>query len=84
MLPFFYFYNMDILEFINVFKESFDELDEVISPQTKFKELEAWTSMQALLFIVHIDDTLNFVYNAEDIANSTSIEDLFLIYINRK
>jgi len=83
MLPFFYFYNMDIVEFINIFKESFDELNEVVSPQTKFKELEAWTSMQALLFIVHFDDTLNFVYDAEDIANSSTIEDLFHVYNKR-
>ncbi len=75
---------MAIAAFINIFKESFDELDEEILPQTKFKQLKAWTSMQALLFIVHIDDTLNFVYNAEDIANSLTIEDLFLIYINQK
>jgi acyl carrier protein len=49
---------MDIDEFIKIFKESFDELNEEISPSTKFKELEYWTSMQALLLIAHVDDTL--------------------------
>lgn len=53
MLPFSYFYNMDIDDFIVVFKESFDDLDAEISATTKFKEMGEWTSMQALLLIAH-------------------------------
>lgn len=71
---------MDILEFIKVFKESFDELDSEITPDTRFKELESWTSMQALLFIAHFDDTLGFVYSAENIRQSQTISDLYNIY----
>jgi acyl carrier protein len=77
MLPFSYFYNMNIDEFIVVFEESFDELESDIIPTTKFKELEEWTSMQALLFIAHVDDILNVVLEAEDVRNAHTISDLF-------
>tara|TARA_B110000037_G_C16990283_1_gene452817 strand:- start:558 stop:782 length:225 start_codon:yes stop_codon:yes gene_type:complete len=73
---------MDIDEFIKIFRESFDELNEEISPSTKFKELEYWTSMQALLLIAHVDDTLGFVFSADNIRGSESIEDLYRIYQN--
>ena len=79
MLPFSYFYNMDIDEFIVVFKESFDDLNSEISASTKFKEMEEWTSMQALLLIAQIDDTLGVVLEAEDVRNAHTIQDLFKI-----
>ena len=71
---------MDINEFIKVFNESFDELNEEIKPSTKFKELETWTSMQALLFIAHVDDTLGFVFSADNIRAAQTVEDLYKIY----
>lgn len=74
---------MDIKEFINVFKESFDEIDDNISPDTKYKELEHWTSMQALLLIAHVDDTINVVLDAEDIKNTSTIAELFKV-VQRK
>lgn len=79
MLPFSYFYKMDITDFIVIFKESFDELSAEITPTTNFKELEEWTSMQALLLIAHIDDTLGVVLEAEDVRNAQTIADLFKI-----
>lgn len=80
MLPFFYFYLMEINEFIKIFKASFDELDEEVQASTKFKELEYWTSMQALLLIAHVDDTLGFVFTADNIRNAVTVQDLFDIY----
>ena len=83
MLPFSYFYHMNINEFIKVFKESFDELNVAIEANTKFKELDVWTSMQALLLIAHIDDTINVVLEAEDIRNAQTIEDLYNIVYHK-
>ena len=79
MLPFSYFYNMSIEDFIVVFKESFDELAAEIKPSTRFKELEEWTSMQALLLIAHIDDTIHVVLEADDVRNAQTVQDLFEI-----
>jgi len=70
---------MGINNFIAVFKESFDDLESEILATTKFKEMEEWTSMQALLLIAHIDDTLGVVLEAEDVRNAQTIQDLFKI-----
>ncbi len=74
---------MDINGFIQIFKESFDEVDEIILPETKYKELEHWTSMQALLLIAHIDDTINIVLEAEDIMETSTINELYEIVRNK-
>lgn len=68
---------MNLNDFIKIFTESFDEIDETLTASTKYKELENWTSMQALLLIAHIDDTLNVVLDAEDIKNTSTIAELF-------
>lgn len=74
---------MDIHYFIKIFKESFDELSEDVKPSTRFKELESWTSMQALLFIANADDNLGFVFSADHIRGAQTIEDLYNIYIHQ-
>lgn len=66
-------------EFLKIFAESFDELNTAISIETKFKELEEWNSMQALLMIAHIDDTLAVVLEAEDIKNAQNLNDIYQI-----
>lgn len=68
---------MNLNDFIKIFIECFDEINETILSNTKYKELENWTSMQALLLIAHIDDTLNVVLDAEDIKNTSTIAELF-------
>ncbi|MEZ4916560.1 MAG: phosphopantetheine-binding protein [Chitinophagales bacterium] len=70
---------MNLNDFIKIFTESFDEIDETILSDTKYKELENWTSMQALLLIAHIDDTLNVVLDAEDIKDTSTIAELYTI-----
>lgn len=70
---------MDINEFIQIFKESFDEVEDNIAPKTRYKELEHWTSMQALLLIAHLDDSINVILDAEDIKDTSTIEELFKV-----
>ncbi|MFT4644417.1 MAG: acyl carrier protein [Planctomycetota bacterium] len=64
-------------EFIEIFKASFDELSTDIEAETIYKEIEEWTSMQALFFIAHLDDETGVVLSAEDLIETNSIEDLF-------
>lgn len=68
---------MNLNDFIKIFTESFDEIDQTLTASTKYKELEHWTSMQALLLIAHIDDTLNVVLDTEDIKNTSTINELY-------
>ena len=68
---------MEIADFINIFKESFDEINTEIKADTIYKEIEEWTSMQALLLIAQVDDTLNVVLDADAIKDTQSVQDLF-------
>jgi acyl carrier protein len=64
-------------EFIEIFKASFDDLNTDIGAETIYKDIEEWTSMQALFFIAHLDDETGVVLSAEDLIETNSVEDLF-------
>ncbi len=66
-------------EFIKLFKESFDELQTTIQNKTIYKEIEEWTSMQALFFIAHLDNETGIVLSAEDLINTKTIQELYLL-----
>lgn len=74
---------MKTQEFIDIFKASFDELNTEIKLETIYKEIDEWTSMQALFFIAHLDDETTVVLSAEDLINTNSIEDLFQLVLDR-
>lgn len=69
---------MDINEFISNFAEQFDETDSsIFNAETKFKELDEWTSMMALSVIAMIDAEYDVQIKGIDIRDSKTIEDLF-------
>lgn len=69
---------MEIEEFIQNFAEQFDETDaSVFHADTKFKELDEWTSMIALSVIAMIDAEYDVQIKGDDIRNSQTIGELF-------
>lgn len=69
---------MELDEFVANFAEQFDETDEnVFNAETKFKELDEWTSMMALSIIAMIDAEYDVQIKGIDIRDSKTIEDLF-------
>lgn len=65
-------------EFVVLFAEQFDETDaSVFTPETKFRELDEWSSLLALSIIAMVDDEFDVTLKGDDIRNSESIEDLF-------
>lgn len=50
-----------------------------IGPATKFKKLEEWSSIFALIVIAMVDSEYGKVLSAEDIHKASTIEDLFAI-----
>lgn len=69
---------MEINEFIANFAEQFDETDaSVFTPETKFKELEEWSSLIALSVIAMVDEEYDVTLKGDDIRKSNTIEDLF-------
>ena len=69
---------MEINEFIANFAEQFEETDaSVFTPETKFKELEEWSSLIALSVIAMIDEEYEITLKGDDIRSSQTIEDLY-------
>jgi acyl carrier protein len=65
-------------EFVDLFAEQFDETDaSVFTPETKFRELDEWSSLLALSIIAMVDDEFDVTLKGDDIRNSETIEDLF-------
>ena len=69
---------MEIKEFIENFAELFDDTDaSVIRPDTKFKDLDEWSSLIALSLISMADEVYDVTLVADDIRESETVEDLF-------
>ncbi|WP_374460820.1 acyl carrier protein [Chryseobacterium taeanense] len=75
---------MNIADFISKFSAEFDDTDtSEFSAETKFKNLEEWSSITALSIIAMADNDYGIELTGEDIRNSETIKDLFDI-INKK
>lgn len=69
---------MDINEFIKNFAEQFDETDaSEFKADTKFKDLEEWSSMIALSVIAMIDTEYDVQVRGADVRSASTIADLF-------
>ena len=71
---------MELKNFIENFASQFDETDaSVFQVNTKFKELNEWSSLMALSIIAMVDDEYEVAIKGDDIRNSKTIEDLYNI-----
>ena len=71
---------MDVKDFIGNFADQFDETEASdLSVETKFKELDEWSSLIALSVIAMVDEEYDVTIKGDDIRNSNTIEDLFNI-----
>ena len=72
---------MEIKEFIQNFADQLDDTDaEVLTPETKFRELDDWSSLAALSIIAMVDEEYGV-----SIASDTYLKmpRLFKIYLIR-
>jgi len=71
---------MEMDTFLDHFASQFDETDSTIfKPDTKFKDLEEWSSLLALSIIAMIDEEYDVAIKGDDIRNTETIEELFNI-----
>lgn len=71
---------MNIQEFIDNFAAQFDETEpEEFTPETRFKELDEWSSLTALSIIAMVDDEYDVIIKGNDILKSDTIQDLFAV-----
>ncbi len=76
---------MEINDFVKNFAEQFDEtdIDEFVA-DTNFRDLEEWSSFNALSIIAMVDEVYSVKLTGDDIIKSTSIQDIFNLVKNRK
>lgn len=69
---------MELNEFIKNFAAQFDETDaSEFKSETRFHELDEWSSLTALSVIAMVDEEYEVTLKGDDIRNAVTIEDLF-------
>ena len=62
---------MNIQDFVENFSAQFDDTDaSVFTADTRFKELDEWSSLTALSIIAMIDDEYDVIIKGNDILKS--------------
>lgn len=75
---------MELKSFIENFAAQFDETDaSVFTAETKFRELEEWSSLIALSIIAMVDEEYDITLKGDDMRKAETIGELFNI-VNAK
>lgn len=75
---------MEINSFIEKFAEQLEEVKvKDLKPETKFRDIEEWSSLMALSIIAMVDEEYEVIIKGEDIRNSKTINDLFEVVKSR-
>lgn len=71
---------MELNEFVAHFAEQFEETEmSVFTPETRFRELEEWSSVLALSIIAMIDEEYDITIKGVDMKAANTINELFEI-----
>ncbi len=66
--------------FLQVFADQFEEsVRKFISLKSAFKQIQGWSSLQALIVTVAMHDEWGVSFSDEDFRNSQTVNDLFEI-----
>lgn len=69
---------MEIKAFIENFASQFDDTDSSeFKPETRFHELDEWSSLIALSILAMVDEEYNITLRGDEIRGAITIEDLF-------
>lgn len=67
-------------DFLINFANQFDDTDpSKITLETRFKDLDEWSSLLALSIIAMCDEEYDIKIKGDDIKNANTVEDLFYI-----
>ena len=76
---------MGIQEFIKNFAAQFDETDmSVFTADTRFRDLDEWSSLIALSVIMMVEEEYSVGIGAKEIVGSNTILDLFNMILSKK
>ncbi|MDA3780721.1 MAG: phosphopantetheine-binding protein [Bacteroidales bacterium] len=75
---------MEIQTFIEHFAEQFEDTDaSAFNAETKFHDLDEWSSLTALTIIAMVDEEYDVKIKGDDIRTSSTIDALFDIVKSR-
>lgn len=75
---------MEIKEFIEKFAEIFDDTDvSTLTPETKFRELDEWSSLSALGVIALADEEFDVELSGNEMRQANTIQELFDLISNK-
>ena len=75
---------MELVDFIEKFAEQFDDVDvEQLNSATKFRELDGYMSLVALLIITMIDEEYDVTVTGDDMKQQVTIGDLYNLVSSR-
>ena len=76
---------MDIDTFVLNFAGQFDDTPEgEITADTKFRDIDEWSSLSALSIIAMVDDEYGVTLKGDDIRNATTVRDIFDAVVAKK
>jgi acyl carrier protein len=76
---------MDIQEFIKDFADQFDETElSEFKPETKYRELDEWSSLTGLAILNMIDKRYGVKVTATEVKEYDTIETLFNLIESKK
>lgn len=76
---------MDIQEFIKDFADQFDETElSEFKPETKYRELDEWSSLTGLAILNMIDKRYGVKVTATEVKEYDTIETLFNLISSKK
>jgi len=69
---------MEINEFIEKFAEIFDDTDvSTLTPETRFRELDEWSSLSALGVIALADEEFDVELSGAEMRQANTIQELY-------
>lgn len=70
--------NMEINDFIENFADQFEDTDSsTFTPETKFRELDEWSSLTALSILAMVDEEYDVQLKADEMRKTNTIQELF-------
>lgn len=69
---------MEIKDFISNFAAQFEDTDtSVFIPETKFRELDEWSSLTSLSILAMVDEEYDVQLKADEMRKTNTIQELF-------
>jgi acyl carrier protein len=69
---------MNIEDFISKIEDEFEDITPgSLKPESKFRSVVEWNSVNALIFIALVSNEYDVVINGNDIEKSQTVNDLF-------